>query len=120
MRGADEGRNGTTEVEMKFAMCAVPTDVLERWAYGPWPEPMCGVCRGVWEFEDSFAAGEGVYTETELVNVQLIIDYHDEPLRTAPRGQLWRANRPTYERCLAIYAEARSVLATHAASSAQR
>jgi len=110
------GQNGLHDVDMEFAMMAVPTGILERWAEGEWPEPHCGVCRGVWGFED--AEDFPGYSETEIINVQRVIDYHDEPLRTAPRRSLWKANRATYERCLRVYETARSVLDARTASRA--
>ena len=106
---------GITDVDVQFAMCAVPTDLLERWAAGPWPEPHCGVCRSVDEYEARFV---GFEVGAELDNVQKIIDYHDEPIRTAPRGKLWTINKEMYRRCLLVYAEAQRVLDARAASSA--
>ena len=107
MRGPDEGEYGLTDAEMEFAMAAAPDDLLERWAYGPWPEPHCGVCRGVWEHEDHCG---WITSDPVWVAVQLVIDYHDEPLRAADRRSLWKSNHETYRRCLAIYEQAREVL----------
>lgn len=104
-----------TDAEMEFAMCAVPTPLLEHWAGGAWPEPHCGVCRGVEAYERIY---EGFYVGPELDNVQLIIDYHEEPLRVLPKEKKWKGNRPTYERCLRVYEQARRVLESRVASSA--
>jgi hypothetical protein len=103
----------TLKVMILPEVMKMPRELLAVWAEGAWPEPFCGVCRGM----DKPWGAEGWPDEDALYYaVKAIVEWHDAPMRKTNENDPYkvRANggRLTMLRCRAIYDAAREVLAT--------
>jgi hypothetical protein len=93
-----------SDFDVEAAVFALPLSVREQLAQGPWPEPMCGVCRAF----DTPDTREEIFEDEDMVRICLeVIRWHDEPLKT---GYRWQGGREQYERCQAVYDAARRSL----------
>jgi hypothetical protein len=80
-----------TDVEIRFNLAGVDAERIALLAEGPWPEPMCGVCRAL---EDLYG---------EYPGVAAVIDFHDTPFRRRFGTAHYREGREVFARCLQIY-----------------
>lgn len=80
-----------SDVEIRFNLNFIPDEARALLAEGPWPEPMCGVCRAI----------EHLYDEQP--GVAAVIDFHDTPFRRHFGTHHYREGHEVFARCLQVY-----------------
>lgn len=81
-----------SQAEVERFVSFLPQKIRDDLAAGPWPEPLCGVCKTL---DRPQLVGSGP--------AGALLDYHDTPFRRDWNTKHRREGREVYERCCEIY-----------------
>lgn len=88
-----------SDADARALVNVLSDDLIEGLAFGPMPEPRCGVC---------MVLNRNKLLETQTT-VAALLDYHDTSYRDGSEPVWRRGGAEAYRRCLVIYNEARAI-----------